>query len=84
MKTLVKLMDKVERKLPGDPDNGLGFSRSGEEINYIDIFVEPGTLVSAVYGADSSVTPENTFINGTYDVTSSTDNTLFIYTNGYE
>lgn len=69
-----------------DVDNGFGLLRNGEEINFVDAFISPSALVAAVYGADSSVTPENTFINGLYDVSSATglaNNSLYLYTDAY-
>jgi hypothetical protein len=64
-------------------DNGFGLFRGGEEINFIDAFVQPSSLVDAVYNGDSSVTPETTFLNGVYDISGATKAELFIYTDGY-
>ncbi|MFP4157262.1 MAG: PEP-CTERM sorting domain-containing protein [Opitutales bacterium] len=66
-----------------DGDNGFGLFKGGEEINFIDAFVEPASLVPAVYGADSSVTPETTFFDGNFDVSGADTKTLFFYTNNW-
>ncbi len=63
--------------------NGFNLFRNGEELNYFDFRVDPASLVSVVYASNPGATPENTFVNGTYEFTDATVNAVYFYTDGY-